>query len=674
MAKINAPRQTVFSDPSAIRRTGGGGGGGSVIRVGGGAAGLEHRLEAQRIAGITETVSRVANFASDAIAFGQDLKTLTDQKVSGEFLVAKANAEERVRRENQRAVDPEPISERRQFLPGSPYREKSDEDLYEERSLELSGDLQEIGSELRGKSKQAYDLWLATKSPEWQGDLLKSYSDRVRAESVSDLNIAIGSHVRAGDVPGIIETYQIGIDQGIVRKADVAERMIEDISSAVFTNILSNATDIAEGRGVDAEGNPIPAGLESATAYLDSIKDIARAEGYDTYLDDKQLENIRSEVQLRLTDQAQQDDRIYKEQTLRPTESVLQEAMNSYVRGTNFRETGAPLASAQVDALIQGSDLFGADKLRWDNTLTAAQHDFATDEEKRLAQLEKEELEAEDAVIELLRREAVNKSMDATITPQAYQDWINTQVGPGKLDSTDMQNFIGDKERYFYNENWKTAAEVGVFMLEQGAISEVQYQSSMADVREWSRSDEGAKIISTQPDAVVTRMELEAGKRALDKLITESNGQFNKDFFTDETAIIRQIRRSAIVTDPTLEVDSGQLKITSIPAPQLVQTSSLSKTFDDIEVNRIRTETEHVPTDYGIAPDVFDFTSGVGVPLEGYLILADPSTNAYDFIKVDPRGNVLFWDANEKITVGKSKFLGAWKPYGKRRFRKRENK
>ncbi|MCK5640878.1 MAG: hypothetical protein KAJ19_08775, partial [Gammaproteobacteria bacterium] len=442
MAKITPPRQTIFVDPNVIQPA-----------QPSGVAGLPERLEAQRIRQNVATLRQATNFVQNAVDFGVDIDNLLNQNASGEFEVAKAQAEARLKAEQQRAAEPEPLEERLTREPGEappvgpgvpPLRAQDDMELYEERFPELLTDITDIGKELKGRAKKAYDMWVQTQAPGWQGAMHGMYAQRVKDSAESNYNVAIAQNRNDGKVLEVVALYERAINEGIWDGSKIAEQRMEDISAAFLTNVTRAATTIAD-----------EAGYEEAKAFLDQVrgvteegplspeqvKEYRKAAGF---LTEDQLEGVRRDVAQRLNDKFTQDERVYEQQVKRPAEDKIQDAMHSWITGDNYGDTGVPATSQDVEWQITNQGLRGEDQrpLLKDLQITR----------KALA----DGVVSDGTTLGL----AMTMSLDSKITPEEMRRWAVTQMQAQKLSVDHAEEYILKKNDNFFKPRLATSAAI----------------------------------------------------------------------------------------------------------------------------------------------------------------------------------------------------------------------
>lgn len=615
MAKINMPRQTIFPEPGVVQKA-----------QPTGTAGLVQRIEAQQIAQNISALKQATNFIQNAASFGKDIDNLLNQNAAGEFEVAKATAEARLLAEQQRATEPEPLAERitpvpggaSQELTGAPVRVQDDMELYEERFPELLTDITDIGKELKGRARKAYDMWVQTQAPGWQGAMHGMYAQRIKDNTETNYNIVIGQNINIGNPVEVQRLYTEAIDAGVWSFAEVGEQMQADVSAAALSTIETDAIAIADEFGYDA-----------ANEFLDNIRSNKdeKYKAINSLLSNEQLEDVRKTVRLRLSDKFEYDNRMYEKEVLEPTESNINTALASYTFGaTGYNEEGGPATAQDVWNLITQSGLRGDDQKRWLGYL-----DTVIQQKRAIG------LESDPDVY----KEGVNRSKDPAITLREFNDWIEDAGRRNLLTAEHMQALYDDKIKYTDNVYSQTAAGVTKEATDNDIISVVDGKRALDRAELWATTPEGQKAMAENPESFVERADLEVGLIALDNYVAEASGfvsEIARKDYEEINQLLTSARSSAAVADPTITSSVGPVQITNAPEPIEFAKSSLSPDYDRIPMTKIVQATGLTPTSYAI--------NRAG--LKGYLVETDPTTATFDLFDIDNRGKVLFWDADDR--------------------------
>lgn len=624
MAKISPTRQQIFPDPGVVRPQR------RDVDVG-----LTERIKAAQIAGTTRAISQATNLVGSLANLGQDIDALIEQKSTGDFEVAKANAQVLFDQEQRRAQEPEPEAERMVdagFI-GSPFHRRSDSDLFKLRQQELMQNTFEIGQQLKGRARNRYETWLATQAPAWNDALALEYGNRIKRNSMSDLGISIEGAKNRGDVGEMVRLYNEGIVSGVWDRAEIAGQMFDDISTTIETNLTRGISAIADRDGYDA-------------AY--AALEVARSEDVGGFLSEDQFEGVRDVVRQKLQDRQAQDKYEYEENLLKPAEDKLERMLTSYDLGVPYSEEGEVAGFWDVAQEIANSGMEGKDRRRWMKDLNAMKDD---------------KLRGPDVSNGPVYAEALERRLRATETPGQYHDWLIEQVGAGLLTGGDARTLHKDKISFWENPNWETAGAMGDSLQKEGSITPVQNADAMAQTKEWAETPEGQELLQQKPDAMVDKMADIVGQQALDRIVDETNGDFDKidkEKIAEMQSLIRSIRSAAISVDPTLQVWEQNLGLTGAKESDEYFLTGITPRFDSLPVQEIEETTGLTPTAYGVTERL----DNLGKPIEGYIV---EQNGVFDILRVNDKGKVVFWDAN----AGPLK-TGEWRPYSRIRFNRRE--
>lgn len=619
MAKINMPRQTIFPDPGIVQRA-----------QSTGVAGLPERIEAQQVGQTISAIQQATNFVQNAVSFGVDIDNLLNQNAAGEFEVAKAQAESRLIAEQQRATEPEPLAERLTQKPGEappvgpgapPMRVQDDMELYEERFPEMLTDINDIGKELKGRARKAYDMWVQTQAPGWQGAMHGMYTQRVEDNTKTKYNIVVSQNINIGNPVEVQRLYTEAIDNGVWSFAEIGEQMQADISAAALSKIESDAIAIADEQGYDA-----------ANDFLDKIRS-NEDEDYkavNSLLSNEQLEDIRKTVRLRLSDKFEQDERIYKKQVLEPTESQANELIDSYTWGTGVGPEDIPATSGDARSFIMNSDMRGPDKRKWLGYLDA------------IIESKAKGITVSDPAIENM---AMAMSVDTQVTPSEFHTWRMGMVQEGKLTHADASKYYSDKKTNFEEPAMQIKALVLDAHIKSKGIDEFQAARVSARVDAWLRTPAGQDEVTKNPDAVEDKTIVEIGKVELEDVNAQVEGFDNrvkKSTTEFMNQIVKDIRAPAVRVDDKITQYDQPLQITNSGKDDTFYMTTVSLDYDRTSIERILRKTGFLVSAWG------QNTAGV----EGYIANTNPSARLFDVFRLSGN-NVEFWDSDS----------GKWKTF-----------